>query len=157
MLGKLNDNQIEEILKHEVVGRIGCHADDVTYVVPTSYAYDGHNVYAHAFGGMKIEIMRKNPHVCFQVDVMKHMSDWQSVIAWGEFEEINKPTERNKALQILIDRDLPILSSSTTHVYPDWPFAPEDLNQINGIVYRIVLKEKHGRFEDNQSSPFFAG
>src|SRR5438876_5549045 len=103
MLGKLNDTEIEEILKHQVVGRIGCHSDGVTYVVPVSYAYDGKDIYMHTYEGMKLKMMRKNPHVCFEADTMKDMANWQSVIAWGEFEEITEPAERNKALQILLN------------------------------------------------------
>jgi hypothetical protein len=34
MLGKLNDKQVEELLKTNLVGRIGCHAVDLTFVVP---------------------------------------------------------------------------------------------------------------------------
>jgi uncharacterized protein len=157
MLGKLNDTETEKILKRQVVGRIGCHADGLTYVVPVSYAYDGESIYAHTFEGMKLRMMRKNPHVCFEADAMKDMANWQSVIAWGEFEEITEPAERNKALQILLDRKLPLLSSITTHLSNDWPFSPGDLSKIEGTVFRIVLKEKHGRFENNPASPFFAG
>jgi hypothetical protein len=29
LLGKLNDEQIEEVLKTNLLGRIGCHADDL--------------------------------------------------------------------------------------------------------------------------------
>jgi len=61
MLGILETDQIEDLLGSQVVGRIGCHADDLTYVVPVSYAYDGSCIYAHSEEGMKIAIMRKNP------------------------------------------------------------------------------------------------
>jgi len=157
MLGKLNDIETEEILRRQVVGRIGCCADGVTYVVPVSYAYDGKNIYAHTFEGMKLSMMRKNPHVCFETDILKNMSNWQSVIAWGEFEELTEPKERNKALHILMGRKLPFLSSITTHLSSDWPFSPDDLSKIEGIVFRIALKEKHGRFERNYASPSLAG
>ena len=41
MLGKLNEKQVEELLKSQLIGRIGCHANGVTYVVPVNYFYDG--------------------------------------------------------------------------------------------------------------------
>jgi uncharacterized protein len=65
MMGKLDNNQIEDLLQHEIIGRIGCHADGVTYVVPISYAYDGKYIYGHTEEGMKINIMRKNPRDLF--------------------------------------------------------------------------------------------
>jgi hypothetical protein len=59
MFGILNPVEIEQLLSKQLVGRIGCHADGVTYVVPISYAYDGEYVYARTFEGMKINMMRK--------------------------------------------------------------------------------------------------
>ena len=38
--------------------------------------------------GKKIEMMRKNPEVCFQVDAIADLLNWESVICWGKFEEI---------------------------------------------------------------------
>jgi hypothetical protein len=158
MFGKLNADQIEEVLKHQVIGRIGCHADDITYIVPVSYAYDGEYIYGHTCEGMKVNMMRKNPKVCFQTDRMtvKDMANWQSVIAWGEFEELKQPEERRLALQKLNDRKLPLISSETMHLSAQWPFLQEDTDSIKGIVYRILLKEKTGRFEKSTGSTYFA-
>ena len=155
MLGKLNDNEIEKLLGSQVIGRLGCHADGKIYVLPISYAYDGRYIYCHTEEGMKINIMRSNPDVCFQVDKMHSMANWQSVIEWGSFEELKDEQARNEALKILTGRALPILSSETTHLFPHWPFPSEDLGTIGGIVFRILPTEKTGRFESNQQSTHF--
>ena len=63
MIGELATPHIEELLKSEVMGRIGCHHAGTTYIVPTSYAYDGRYIYVHTHEGMKVEMMRKNPAV----------------------------------------------------------------------------------------------
>ena len=68
MLGELTSDQIEHLLHSEVVGRIGCHAAGRTYVVPVNYAYDGEFLYGHAADGMKLQMMRENPELCFEVD-----------------------------------------------------------------------------------------
>lgn len=156
MFGKLNEQEIEEVLRNQIIGRLGCHADDTTYVVPISYAYDGTYIYGHTFEGMKIKLMRKNPQVCFEVDETKDMGNWKSIIAWGEFEELKQGPERIKALQQLTDRVLPIVSSETTHLSPQWPFPAGDTSNIKGIVYRIRLKEKTGRFETNSATSYYA-
>ncbi len=155
MFGKLDAVEIEEVLRQQIVGRIGCHADDVTYVVPISFAYDGEFIYAHSFDGMKIDMMRKNPKVCFQTDLMQDMGNWQSVIAWGEFEELSEGDQRIKALESLSNRVLPFVSSETTHLTPHWPFPSADLNNIKGIVFRIKLTAKTGRYEKVTSRPIF--
>jgi len=68
MFGELSQNEIEDLLHQQVIGRIGCHADDTTYVVPISYAYDGQYVYGHTREGMKLNLMRKNRNICFEID-----------------------------------------------------------------------------------------
>ncbi len=152
MIGKLENHEIEEVLHRQLIGRIGCHANDITYVVPISYAYDGTYIYGHTYEGMKIEMMRENPKVCFEVDNMENMANWKSVICWGEFEELTNSDERKTGIQKLLDRVLPLITSETVQITPHWPFPPTDFDRINGIVYRIRLHEKTGRFENNSES-----
>lgn len=157
MLGKLQPEQVEELLKTQIVGRIGCYADGETYVVPISYAYDGTYIYCHTHEGKKSAMMRKNPSVCFEAEEMKDMANWKSVIVQGTFEELKDRKERNKAMQTLLNRYLPIISSVTTHLGEHWPFHPDDTTDIHGIVFRIAVKEKTGRFEASQHSPNIPG
>jgi nitroimidazol reductase NimA-like FMN-containing flavoprotein (pyridoxamine 5'-phosphate oxidase superfamily) len=147
MLGKLTMPEIERVLLKEVVGRIGCTDGVNVYVVPISYAYDGQYVYCHTREGLKVELMRKHPVVCFEVDHLQNMANWQSVIAHGRFEELKDPALRKDALDHLHGRVLPLVSSETTHLSKDWPFAPADVNRIVGVTFRIRLEEKSGRFE----------
>ncbi len=147
MLGDLTANQIETVLHREVVGRIGCHANSTTYIVPMTYAYDGQFVYGHTREGMKIDMMRKNPKVCFEVDVMENMSNWRSVIAWGTFEELKTPEEREKGMQQLIDRVMPLLTGETTVSHSMTNGHGKYIEAIKGVVYRIKLTKKTGRYE----------
>lgn len=107
MIGNLADDKIEVLLKNGLVGRIGCHANGVTYVIPVSYAYDGTCIYVHSQERLKMALMRKNPAVCFEVDNTTDTANWQRVIAWDRFEEVIGPEERTKALRLLNDRVLP--------------------------------------------------
>jgi nitroimidazol reductase NimA-like FMN-containing flavoprotein (pyridoxamine 5'-phosphate oxidase superfamily) len=79
---------IDELLAEEVVGRIGCHTDGETYVVPVIYAYDGDAFYAYSIAGKKIRMMRANPDVAFEVDRYEGPGRWRSVIARGDYEEL---------------------------------------------------------------------
>ena len=147
MLGELKNTQIECFLQSQVIGRIGCHADNTTYVVPITYAYDGTFVYGHTKEGMKIDIMRKNPNVCFEVDVMENMSNWRSVIAWGKFEELIKPEERIIGMQKLMDRIMPIMTGETTVHHAMTDSHGKYIEAMEGVVYRIKLTQKTGRYE----------
>src|SRR5215471_2481655 len=159
MLGELSEYEIEALLHKQIVGRIGCHDKDLVYVIPISYAYDENRVYCHAYEGKKIEIMRMNPNVCFQVDEMTDMANWKSVIAWGVFQEISNDEDKAEALVILLHRQLPSPSSITTHLGRSWPFTPpnkEELIKIPGVTFKISLTEKTGRFESTSESPMLA-
>jgi len=147
MFGNLNKTQIEKVIAGNIIGRLGCYADGKTYVVPISYAYDGQYIYARTFEGLKISMMRKNPNVCFQIDEMENMANWKSVVAWGTFEELTNEEERNTGLKKLIARILPEISSETVKLSPEWPFPTDDYKKIEGIVFRIRVTEKSGRFE----------
>ncbi|HET7118830.1 MAG TPA: pyridoxamine 5'-phosphate oxidase family protein [Hanamia sp.] len=149
MFETLTRKEIIEIISHNVLGRLGCHADGKTYVVPISYAYDNNYIYARTFEGMKISMMRKNPDVCFQVDKIKMegMAEWESVIIWGTFEELTDAKDRKKALKILLSRILPDVASETVMFTPEWPFPTNNLDAIEGIVFRIHIKEMTGRRE----------
>jgi uncharacterized protein len=109
MFGNLQSDQIEDVLKSQFVGRIGCSLNDETYIVPISYAYNGNYIYCHTKEGKKTTIMRRNPKVCFQVDEMKTMANWRSVIVQGEFQELKEKEERTNGMQILLNRYLPVI------------------------------------------------
>jgi len=148
MLGQLNLNEIEELLRNQVVGRLGCHADGRTYVVPIAYAYEADAVMAHSTDGLKLQMMRENPNVCFEVDSMGDLSNWRSVIAWGRFEEL-RGAEADRAMAQLVARFAPLAATlESSH-------SPKDLTHqhraqtegLPSVVYRIRLTEKTGRFE----------
>ena len=86
---ELSREGIEELLAEEVVGRIGCHTGGETYVVPVIYAWDGSAFYAYSVEGKKIRMMRENPDVAFEVDRYEGPGRWRSVIARGEYEELD--------------------------------------------------------------------
>ena len=151
MLGKLNSTEIEEVLTNQIIGRIACHANNMSYIVPISYAYDGESVYARTYEGLKINLMRENPNVCFQTDIMENMANWKSVIAWGEFKELTEDSERNVGIQKLMARKIEGIASETVKLSPIWPFASDEhSDEIDGIIFCIRLGEKTGRFEKSE-------
>jgi uncharacterized protein len=148
MLGELTPEQINAVLFSEVVGRVGCSAEGRTYVVPIIYVFDGDAVYAHSAEGLKIRMMRANPHVCFQVDQRENLANWRSVVAWGVYEELHGK-EALDALQILVGRLMPLVISETLRLPndPSLATAKPVTDAPKTIIYRIRLTERTGRFE----------
>lgn len=146
MLGSLTQQQIDQVLLNNITGRIGCYDGQKSYIVPISYVYNEKYIIAHSREGMKINIMRENPQVCFQVEEITDMSNWRSVIAWGTYEEIKDNRERYYAMKLLISRLMHFTISETARL-PEMKenmFKPEE---VRPVVYRIKLEEKTGRFE----------
>ena len=143
MMGELSTSQIEEVLTSEYIGRIGCSAQGRTYVVPVSYVYEGDAIYAHSPLGMKIDMMRDNPEVCFEVEQVSTLLDWRSVIAWGRFEELSGESALH-AMRLLIERLGNRVPGSGNRSHDDsHPTHPARMP----VLYRIRLREKTGRYE----------
>jgi nitroimidazol reductase NimA-like FMN-containing flavoprotein (pyridoxamine 5'-phosphate oxidase superfamily) len=83
------DEEAEEFLRAQFVGRLGCHARGKTYVVPVIYAWHGGCAYVYSIEGQKVQMMRENPSVCFEVDQYYPGGGWKSVIVQGTYEELD--------------------------------------------------------------------
>jgi nitroimidazol reductase NimA-like FMN-containing flavoprotein (pyridoxamine 5'-phosphate oxidase superfamily) len=147
MLGNLNDIQINNILSSQVLGKMACTDGLQPYIVPVTYAYDGKHIYGQTNEGTKLEILRKNRNVCFAVDIMLNMRNWQSVLVFGEFEELDTE-QANSARELLFNRIFPLTTSSTVqHEGHEETYIPEDVTRIKNIMYRINITKTTGRFE----------
>jgi len=147
MLGKLNETQINNLLLSQAIGRIGCINEDQPYIVPITYVFDGKNIYGQTHEGLKLEIMRKNPNICFQVDMIMNMANWQSVVVYGSFQEL-KGKEADKARDYLYTRVMPLMTSSTIHSHEHHVSSNvDDSTRVKPVMYKIKIKKKTGRFE----------
>jgi nitroimidazol reductase NimA-like FMN-containing flavoprotein (pyridoxamine 5'-phosphate oxidase superfamily) len=151
MIGTLTATQIEELLHNNLFGRIGCTNGRQLYIVPINYVYDGHSIICHSLKGRKIDMMRSNPHVCFQVDEVANFANWKSVIAWGEYQELEDERERYNAMKLFVDRTLRMKISETAvppEIHAD-RVHPRSPGNIRPVIYRIILSEKTGRYENS--------
>lgn len=147
MLGKLTSTQINNILSSQSVCRLACTDGKKPYVTPVTYAYDGKFIYGQTQEGTKLSILRKNPNVCLQMDIMNSMNNWQSVLVYGKFEEL-KNKAADTAREYLFDKVLTLMTSSTIHNFEhEGATKVDDNNRIKSIMYRIKIKEITGRFE----------
>ena len=94
--------------------------------------------------GRKVEMMRANPKVCVQVDDVRALDDWRSVIVWGEFREL-PAGEKPAASRLLIDK-------LAGHIEKDGR-SPRDVTpdrvsgRYQGVVYAIRIETVTGRVE----------
>jgi nitroimidazol reductase NimA-like FMN-containing flavoprotein (pyridoxamine 5'-phosphate oxidase superfamily) len=149
MKGDLNSHQINTLLSSQAIGRLACCDGTYPYIIPMTYTYDGNYIYGQTNEGKKLDIMRTNPNIAFQVDSYLDIYNWQSVIVYGQFEEL-KDEEDNYAREMLLKKVMPLLTSSNIQQNNYSNVAITELieNTIpETILFRIAINEKTGRFD----------
>ena len=102
---------------------------------------------------MKIQMMRKNPDLCFEVDEMKSFTNWKCVIGWGQYLKLTDEWDRYYAMKLFVDRMMNVKITETA-IPPEiaekrmHPLSPVI---IKPVIYKIVITEKTGRFENEKS------
>jgi hypothetical protein len=98
-------SEIEEILQKGQVCHIGLSNDGQPYVVPMNYGYRDGYLYLHSAPvGQKVDMARKNPKICFEVDIDGEVyssgpesCNWsckyRSIISTGRMESPEKAEE----------------------------------------------------------------
>jgi hypothetical protein len=135
MIRPLNGDEARRLLSSYSLGRLGCLFEGTPYVVPICYVYDGDSLYSHSLPGRKITAMRDNPRVCLQADEIKDESHWKSVIAFGTYEEITDPQERERVVRKFFAR-FPYLTPVES--------VPVHDGQSSVVVFRIRISEITG-------------
>lgn len=109
----INNKEIEQIFKEAHVCRLGMVDGKIPYIVPMNFGYRDNILYFHsALSGRKIDILRENPNVCFEIDIpgevinSKEACSWsmnyRSIIGEGKAEFIWDEDEKADALNIIM-------------------------------------------------------
>lgn len=107
-------DEIVEIIEKATVCRLGLCRDNIPYVVPLNYGYRDGCLYLHcAKEGRKMDMIRANPHVCFEIDTdvevirAEQPCDWgmkfASVIGFGTASVLEEPEEKKGGLDAIME------------------------------------------------------
>ena len=108
-----NRSDIEAIIRNGVVCRLALSENDRPYIVPLNFGYKDNTLYFHgAKEGKKIDMIRKNPNVCFEIDANVSIVEaddacfwgvqYQSVIGFGRAVIVENEKEKESALGIIM-------------------------------------------------------
>ena len=108
-----NKKDIEQIITESKVCRLGMFDGKMPYIVPMNFGYRDNILYFHsALSGRKIDILKNNPDVCFEIDIpgktinSKKACNWsmsfKSIIGEGRVLFINDETEKINAFNIIM-------------------------------------------------------
>lgn len=146
----LLQEQIEALLKRANVGRLGCmNQNGYPYVVPMHFVYLNQKIYMHGLPkGQKIEILKLNSKVCFEIDEMISLLDrgvenpcdvnteFNSIIVQGNAKIVDNFDEKKEVLSKIVEKFTPHLMDKTISE-----------NMIHGTaVIRIDIEECVGRY-----------
>ncbi|ACL04174.1 pyridoxamine 5'-phosphate oxidase-related FMN-binding [Desulfatibacillum aliphaticivorans] len=135
---------IESVIAKAQVCRLALSDQGQPYVIPMNFGYSSGVFYFHsAHQGRKIEILRKNPLACVELDIGVEPvpgdgpCEWgmrfQSVAAMGEAVFIEDLEEKKKALDLIMAR-----------YTESWPPFPE-ASLKNTTVFAVNTREMTGK------------
>jgi nitroimidazol reductase NimA-like FMN-containing flavoprotein (pyridoxamine 5'-phosphate oxidase superfamily) len=135
MITRLSQDEARTLLTSGRVGRLGCVYNGGPYVVPINYVFDGESIYSHSLPGRKLEALRANPRACLQVDEITDAYHWRSAIAFGAYEDVVDPAERDRAVRAL-HAAFPKLTPVES--------VPVHDGQSSVVIFRIRIQEITG-------------
>jgi nitroimidazol reductase NimA-like FMN-containing flavoprotein (pyridoxamine 5'-phosphate oxidase superfamily) len=108
--------EIESIIKRSDVCRIAFTDSDIPYIVTMNFGFSGINnmrLYFHcANEGRKLEMIKKNNYVCFEMDTDHRIVTGQqacdfgmkysSVVGYGYISIVNEPEEKISGLDFIM-------------------------------------------------------
>ncbi len=132
---------IENILNKSEICRLGLVNKGLAYIVPMNFGYaDGYIYFHSANEGTKIDILKKNPKVSFEIDT-DHMviksdisCNWSasyfSIVGYGIVEFIDDPAGKKDALNVIMEK---------YSKKKDWEFSGKVVDKTT--IFRISIEE----------------
>ena len=136
--------KIESIIGKALCCRIGLVDGDEPYVVPVNFGYERNALYFHgALKGRKIDIIRKNNKVCFEIDTDLEIKkadkpcDWgmkyRSVIGAGSARILENDGEKTHGLSLIMKQ----------YTVSDFTFPKPSLDSV--LVIKIDISSISGK------------
>ncbi len=106
--------EIEQIFKDAQVCRLGLFDGKSPYIVPLNFGYKEDTLYIHSsLVGRKIDILKNNPNVCFEIDIpgktinSEKACNWSmafvSIIGEGKAQFLDEEADKINALNIIME------------------------------------------------------
>lgn len=136
---------LEEILSKQIICRLSMVDEGRPYIIPVNYGFRDGCLYIHsAPEGKKIDLLHRNPEVCFEVEDRVEITrgeracDWstryRSVVGYGTVEILPDDESRQEGLEILM----------TQHGAPDLrEFDPGPMHRM--VILKIRINSMTGK------------
>lgn len=132
-------SSIDGIIRACRVFRLAMVDGNRPYVIPLHFGYQDQTLYVHsAQEGRKIDLLRKNPRVCFEFDILEKFkkntdacqwgTEFKSVIGEGRAKILDDPEEKRQGLGAIMAQ------------YSNRVFEFSDENIEKTAVIRITIQ-----------------
>ena len=144
----LSEHEVMDLFKENHLGHLGCQKDGEVYVIPITYAFEDNYIYSHSKDGKKIEMMKRNPNICLQVEKVYDLFHWKSAIAWGNFEQL-KGEMASQGMRVLVKKLIKLRHIERA------PSLEVDFEAMleSTIIYRFRVDKSSGRYESEGFKP----
>ncbi len=135
---ELTPAECSALLARHNVGRLAVSHRDRLDIIPIHYVYDDGWLYGRTAAGNKLEVVEHNRWVAFEVDEVRALFDWESVVIKGGFYLLRKDGSEHE--RHLYDRGLALVR----RLVPE-AMTPHDPLPERAILFRIHVDEVSGR------------
>ena len=148
---EMSGAECNDALSRAKFGRLACAHHNRPYVLPLNFAFDGDSyLYFFTTLGQKIEWMRSNSLVCFEIDEVKSHNHWSSIIVFGSYEELPDNVEyevaRSRANEFLQKRVMWWEPAYIAQEHRDQPHS------LAPIFFRIKIENVTGHRANSDDS-----
>ena len=137
-------SEIEQIISKAIVCRVAVSDENEPYIIPMCFGFkDGILFFHSAKEGKKIEILKKNNKVCFEMDIDTELvegekgCDWgikySSVVGFGKAAFVEDIQEKRNALHLLLEH----------YSNKKYEFSEESLSQV--AIIKIQIESLTGK------------
>jgi uncharacterized protein len=137
--------EVLAIMSEALVCRLGLSDEGAPYVVPMNFGLGEKCLYLHCAGeGRKLDILRRNDRVCFEMDLLREIKRsptacgwgacYRSVIGFGRAVLVENPLEKRAALDRIM-----------AHYGGHAPFSYEDPILAKTVVIRVDIESITGK------------
>ena len=140
-----DQHQIEEILSKAKFLRVALSDADTPHIIPMAFGYKNNHIYVHSSKkGEKIDILKKNPKVCFEADIDADIITtndictydvrYRSVIGYGQAKFLEDYNEKVEGFTVMSE-----------HYEKKGPFefGEEKVNRL--LVIKIEIERMTGK------------
>ncbi len=143
-----DQSELESIIGAASVCRLAMSEDNRPYIVPLCFGYKDGNLYIHSAGeGKKLDILRVNDCVCFEMDIDHELvradlpceseMKYRSVIGFGQASFVDEVEEKRMALDI-ITHHYSKGNTEGTYMYPEQKLA-------NTVIIKVKIESLTGK------------